>query len=464
VTRSIRLNRNQRAFFEAARTHDIVVDSGAWRSGKSFELCLFAILRMKKYPGIAEFIGRKELASLRETTFLKFREILVEFLHLREGVDFNIKLSPKPEISFPNGSSCVFGDLDAKSINKWLSAEFSDVLVDEAQEIEEIAFEKIRSRQTQQIIERMSRGRRKNKMLLAMNPPESAELHWTHRKFRDPANRIRNAVMIYSKIENNRGNIPTTYIEDMYASVDARTAEIYLRGLWVPMQSNLVFADYLFPVDADGEYVEGGNLKHLEPRPDFDSFISLDFGWTHPMSVGVWQHDPRTDTYHRLYEMVESHIKPETYCDLLVGREIPVGSKRYRLPVTARNARLVMGFEAEQRRQESNGLSNLHLMKRLLAERGVSPETRVVRISLYDSILAVRNHILTARGERKILIDPRYCRRFISDARTYHYPAEGAVRLDEPEKDNISDHTQDETRYLIGSVSPIQSAPIWRTT
>jgi hypothetical protein len=458
----IRLNRNQQRFFEALHTHDIVVDSGTWRSGKSFELCLFSILRMKKYPGVAQFIGRRELTALRETTFLKFQELLTDFFGLHEGTDYTVKLSPKPEVGFPNGSTCTFGDLDGKTINKWLSAEFSDVLIDEGQEIEELVFEKIRSRQTQRVIERNSQGRQKNKLLMAMNPPETAELHWSHRKFRDPISRIPRAIMIYSNIEENRENIPADYITDMYASVDSRTADIYLKGLWVPLNSNLVFADYDFPSGPDGEYVEGGNLRCLSPDSEQDAYISLDFGWTHPMSIGVWQHDPHTDTFSRLYEMVESHVRPDVYCDLLAGKPAQVNGRRYHLPINAHRARLVMGTEASQSRQESSGTSNFVLMKRLLSERGIQVDARIVKTGLYDSILAVRNHILTACGERKVLIDPRYCRRFIADARSYHYSS--APGGDEPEKDDISDHTQDETRYLIAYVSPIRSNPGWRTS
>ncbi|MCD4651822.1 MAG: hypothetical protein K8S56_08570, partial [Candidatus Cloacimonetes bacterium] len=94
IPSEITLNLNQVNFFRQLARNDIVVDSGTWRSGKSFELCLFAILRMKTYPGIREFIGRKELVSLRETTFLKFLELLENHLHLSDTKDYKVKRSP----------------------------------------------------------------------------------------------------------------------------------------------------------------------------------------------------------------------------------------------------------------------------------------------------------------------------------------------------------------------------------
>lgn len=453
----IKLNDNQKPFFEKIEQYDIVVDSGTWRSGKSFELCLFMILRMKKYPGIREFLGRLTLKSIMETTFNTFLEILTEKFKLVQGRDFKVKYSP-PSITFPNKSKCIFGDIETKSIGKWLSSEYSDIGIDEAQQISRISFEKIKSRQTQTIIEKLSGGRSKNKFIMAMNPPETAESHWTHTVFRNPKTKIKNSAMIYSHIENNRDNIPKDYIEDMRASVDKRTASIYLDGLWIPLLSNVVYPDYDFPSDSEG-YKEGGNLKFLKVNPNLNSYISIDFGWTAPMSIGCWQHDPLTDTFYRLYEVVEPYIKPETYCDLLMGKSIYHNGKTYKLPINVHNSTIIVGFEAEQRRQESEGKSNLMLMKDILKKKGVFPKIYVVTPGIHLSIIAVRSHILTSSGQRKIFIDPRYCTRFIQDCKTYHYPTdlEGNITSEEPEKDGISDHTQDEARYLIWYVSPFKN-------
>jgi len=461
----IKLNDNQPAFFDALVDHDVVVDSGTWRSGKSFELCVFIKERMHKYAGIREFMGRKTLKSLKETTFLKFQEVLTDHYKLQEDTDYKVNRSSNPIITFPNGSICVFGDLDINTIGKWLSAEYSDIAVDEAQEIQRLVFEKIKSRQTQTIIEKQSKGKQKNKFVMAMNPPEIAEQHWTHDKFRNATTKIPNSKIIYSRIEGNQANIPTDYITDMRNSVDKRTAEIYLDGAWVPMLSTLVYSDYLFPRDANGEYIEGGNLKHLEPAKHLENFITMDFGWAHPMSIGCWQWDRSKDIYYRLYEYVESYTKPETYCDLLMGKVIDRNGTKYELPINAFNSLVVPLIEAKQRRQESDGKSNLMRMQQIFSDRNVSLNYQLSNIGIYKGVLAVRNHVLTSNGERKIFIDPRYCKRFIRDASAYHYPVdkEGNVTSEIPDKDDISDHTQDETRGLIGWKSPVKNAIPWKS-
>jgi len=111
MTGQIVLNDNQVRFFRTARDYDIVVDSGTWRSGKSFELCLFAILRMNKYPGITEFFGRRRLQWIVDTTLRKFLEILA-MMQWQEGVHYTVSYGGRPRIKFINGSSAVFGDLD----------------------------------------------------------------------------------------------------------------------------------------------------------------------------------------------------------------------------------------------------------------------------------------------------------------------------------------------------------------
>ena len=461
---NITLNENQPAFFNALVDYDIVVDSGTWRSGKSFELCLFFIERMKKYPGIREFLGRKTLKSLRETTFLKFQELLADFYELKEDIDYSVNRSSLI-ITFPNGSTCIFGDLDIHTIGKWLSSEYSDIGVDEGQEIVKIVFEKIKSRQTQTIIEKLSKGKQKNKFVMGMNPPEIAEFHWTHDKFRNELTKIKNSKMIYSHIEGNKNNIPTDYIDDMYSSIDSRTAEIYLRGNWVPLLSETVYPDYEFPIEA-GEYVEGGNLKHLKVDPRLESYISIDFGWVHPMSIGCWQWDRERDIFYRLYEVVEPYVKPEKYCDLLMGKEVFHNGKTYKLPITSKNSTIIPLIEAIQRRQESDGASNLLRMKQIYEDCKETINYRLSNVGIYKGILAVRNHIKTSTGQRKLFIDLRYNNRFIRDCCTYHYPTDtsGNVTSEIPEKDNISDHTQDETRGLIGLLSPIRSQEGWRTS
>lgn len=461
--KAIKLNDNQIPFFDAIAENDIVVDSGTWRSGKSFELCLFFIERMKKYPGIREFLGRKTLKSLKETTFLKFQEVLTDHLGLVEGRDFKVNRSSSPIITFPNGSVCVFGDLDINTIDKWLSAEYSDIGVDEAEEISRLVFEKIKSRQTQTIIEKLSKGKQKNKLLMVMNPPEIAEMHWTHKKFRNPATKIKRSKMIYSTLDGNKDNIPKNYKEDMLDSVDKRTADIYLRGLWVPLLSKVVYSEYSFPKNNNGDYIEGGNLKHLEVDQRLENYISMDFGWVHPMSIGCWQFDPVAETYYRLYEVVESYVKPETYCDLLEGKRIRINDRWYKLPITCHNSIIVPLIEAKQRRQESDGRSNLMRMEQIFSDRMLDFHYHLANIGIHKGILSVRNHILTESGIRKIFIDPRYNKRFIQDASVYHYPVdkEGNVTSEIPEKDDITDHTQDETRGLIGWKTPIKQQKEW---
>lgn len=453
----MQLNDNQIPFFDAIAKNDTVIDSGTWRSGKSFELCLFMILRMIEYDRIREFLGRRTLKSVMETTFITFKEILTDHFNLKQDYDFKVKLSP-PEIRFPNNSICVFGDVDANSIGKWLSSEFSDIGIDEGQELQEIAFEKMKSRQTQTIIEKQSHGKQKNKFLIAMNPPEIAEHHWSHKKFRYPETKIKKCKVVYSHIENNKENIPFDYISDMYGSVDTRTAMIYLKGLWVPILSNVVYSDFEAPTDEKtGQYIKGGNIGIFPYRGDLNNYISMDFGWTHPMSIGCWQYDKNTKSLYRIYEVVEPYVTPEKYCQLLMGEKVNISGKDYKLPMNIDNSVIVCGIESQQSRQEAAGRSNLVLMNEYFREKKRFPRIRIVSPFIYLSIAAVRSKIKTADGKIKLFVDYKNCSRFIKDTMSYHYPTDdkGNVVSEEPKKDGIVDHTQDETRYLVWYLEPI---------
>ena len=453
---NIQLNENQENFFNSIKSHKTICDSGTWRSGKSFQLCLFMILRMMKYDGIREFIGRKTLASLKETTFLKFQEILSEHMGMQEGIDFSV--THNPVTIRINNSVCVFGDLDINRIGKWLSSEYSDIGIDEAQEIQQLAFEKIKSRQTQKITG-------DNKFVMVMNPPENSNQHWIHKRFRDPLTSIKNSIILYSKIEANIKNIPAGYIKEMTESVDPRTAEIYLKGLWVPLNTNIVYADYLFPQDENGKYISGGNLTDREWDSSLETYFSMDFGWTHEMTIGVWNYDRENDISYRVFEFVKSHVKPEQYCTLLAGEELDINGKRYKLPCSCIGHKIIVGSEAKQKRQESDGINNKSMIETGLKKHGIAANIHVVSPRMVKSISNVRSHILTTTGKRRILINYKYCNRFINDATVYHYPTdkEGNVIGEIPFDDGISDHTQDDARYYISYIKPTNNSEMWST-
>ena len=483
--KQIKLNKNQVNFFTNLPHYETIIDCGTWRSGKSYESCLWIAMRMKKYPGIREFIGRKTLKSLRETTFRKFQEVLtngynkekgkMDGLGLIENIDFRVIRNPAaPEIRFPNGASVVFGDLDINSIGKWLSAEYSDIFIDQLEEISKICFEKIASRQTQLIIEKLSGGTQQNRIVGAMNPPESATAHWTHKEFRATDTMMEGAIMLYSSLDENKDNLPEGYKKKLLHRLDKRTAEIYLQNLWLPISSHVVYEDFIAPLGKAGKYIEGGNLLEMEYNPTLESYISLDFGWTHPMSIGYWQHDPINDIFYKLYEVVASHVKTEAYCDLLMGKEIYHQSKYYKPPFSVWDGATVVPLvEATQSRQEADGASHLTKMRDIFRKRNIklmmaneapAPlKIRVANVGMTPGIMSCRSHIRTYEEDVMLYVDPRYCQRFISDVQSYHYPtdADGNITSEIPFKDGIVDNTMDEMRGLVGLISPYANMRLW---
>jgi len=526
----IKLNKNQINDFIAISKKDLVLDTGTVRSGGSYFLCTHCHLSAEKYKGINNFIGRKTLKSLKETTFLKYIEILTNFFHYVEGRDFTVNRSSNPKITYSWGSTVIFGDLDANTINKWLSSEFSNVYIDEIQEVAEYCFDTICTRQTElkiqdenlnnvdyekfgdyylikdkrtkqikingEYLNKVSDKMYKdfglsnedwvdtndgfifkyddeiedikisiinNKLVGICNPPEEGNLHWLHNKFRNPATKIKNATVVYSDLRNNKKNIPAGYIERMYDILDKRTAERLLEGKWVPQNSKVVYADYDFPQDNNGNYIEGGNLKRFEYNSDFENTISMDFGWSHDMSIGYWQYDRLNDTHYRLYEVVGNHIKPEEYCKLLSGQPIVKNGKTYKPPFNARNAMIVVGAEANQHRQEGSGVSNLELIRSGLSVYNIIPDIRVSNPRILNSVSRVRSYILTASGKRKLFIHLDNCKRFIQDATIYHFKTdkEGNIVGELPDKDDVTDHTQDETRYYIHKKTPLTENKIY---
>jgi len=526
----IDLNQNQINDMAALAKYGVVLNSGTVRSGFSFDECLFIHLRLMKYPGIRQFIGRKTLKSLKITTFLKYQEILTNFLHYREGREYVVRRSSSPEIEYQNGSTVIFGDLEINSIEKWKSFEVSDVAIDEIQEVARTCFEIICTRQTQKIIqdsnlcdvdivkkngfylindnrtkqikaggfyldeislkEFRERGLQEdefvktdegfllntkektkhikistqnNKTFLGCNPPEEAHLHWLHKAFRNPVTKIKNSTIVYGHLKYNKKNIPAGYIKQMYDRLDKRSAERLMEGKWVPQNSHIVFEDYKFPQTDTGEYKVGGNLKRFDFKPEFESTFSMDFGWTHEMVIALWQYDRNNDIHYRYMEFVGNKVKPEDYCKLLAGLPLKYKGKTYQFPISAKSAKIVVGGEANQSRQESSGISNIDHIRKGLEKYNITPVIKVSAPYILNSISRVRSYILTASGKRKLFVHIDNCKRFIQDASIYHFKTdkEGNVIGELPDKDDVTDHTQDETRYYIHYKTPLKSNQIY---
>lgn len=110
---------------------------GAAGGGKSLLFCLWMTVRCRKYPGIREGIGRKEIKRLKETTVVTLLGKAFPILGVAKS-EYNYN-SQSGVIEFDNGSKIILVDLayqpsdpDFDSLG---SLELTDAIIEEAGEI-----------------------------------------------------------------------------------------------------------------------------------------------------------------------------------------------------------------------------------------------------------------------------------------------------------------------------------------
>lgn len=84
---------------------------GGAGGGKSWLVCLWSDIQIKKYPGIRIGLGRKEISNLRKTTAQTYLGEVHPVLGIKEVRDFRYSSLVDPGLYYTNGGQVLFTDL-----------------------------------------------------------------------------------------------------------------------------------------------------------------------------------------------------------------------------------------------------------------------------------------------------------------------------------------------------------------
>jgi phage terminase large subunit len=111
---------------------------GGAGGGKSWLVCLWAVIECRKYPGITIGLCRKEITNLRKTT----AQTLLTEVHPALGIqagDFRYSSLIDPGVYYRNGSSIVFIDLAPAptdpNFDRFGSLSLTHVIIEEVGEV-----------------------------------------------------------------------------------------------------------------------------------------------------------------------------------------------------------------------------------------------------------------------------------------------------------------------------------------
>lgn len=186
---------------------DVVYFGGGAGGGKSFWLCESRIINCILHPGYKSFLGREELKRLSESTLLTFFKVCKHH-NLINGVHYKFN-GQKNYIEFRNGSRIDLIELkyypSDPLYERFGSLEFTDGAIDEAGEVNYMAFDVLKTRV----------GRHMNKELgvrgtisITGNPKKN----WTYKYFYKPFKA--------GALPSNIAFIQSLYMDNKYTGKD----------------------------------------------------------------------------------------------------------------------------------------------------------------------------------------------------------------------------------------------------
>lgn len=209
---------------------------------------------------------------------------------------------------------------------------------------------------------------------------------------------------------------PKEELEELKGYLDIKTYKQMFELSWDVTPVSAVYHDF-----------DDVNIRRHEYNPSLNTYVSIDWGWAHPMACLFFQHDQVTNNIYLFDEIVGSKIKIEDLWDQIKARNYAITG--YCCDIAGNQER------------EQTGISNVEWFKK----QGVKFIYATSAVQYGISI--VRSHIRNAIGVARLFVDPK-CKKSIDGIKNYKYQMKDGIILNEnPLKEN--DDAVDSLRYFF---------------
>lgn len=278
--------RGSSAKIQTDRSSDIVI-VGPAGTGKSFSV-LYKIHRLcLANPNVRVLLARKTRTSLTNTALVTFERNVLGPNH---PLVINGPLRRNRQTySYPNGSEIDIGGLDPNHIDKILSSEYDIILVIQAEEITENDYEVLTTRLRGGVLSY-------EQIILDCNPANKT--HWIKRlidngRLKELKAYHQDNPSLWDSVKECWTPRGKRYIDRLNKLTGVRALRLAL-GQWASAEG-AIYADY----DPNVHLIDRFDIPESWPR-----VISIDFGYTAPLSVSWYALDPdrRLYRYRQIYQ------------------------------------------------------------------------------------------------------------------------------------------------------------------
>ena len=240
--------------------------------------------------------------------------------------------------------------------------------------------------------------------------------HWIYRHFIEKP-LADSEVFTWPTLENPY--FPKAELERLKDTLDARTYQALFNLNWDIQPANRVYEEF-----------SEENLKEGSYDPNLETYVSVDWGWTHRAVCLFIQYDPKLDCVYVIDEIAESKLLLDQFFEKIKKR--PYNIKDYFCDISGKQE------------QAQTGLSNIAWFR----NNGIFFRYRKVGIA--HSVALVRSYVKNMQGVRRLFINPKKCPKLVDGMTNYAYDLKnGEIDSELPLKKE--DDEVDALRYFFAN-------------
>lgn len=239
--------------------------------------------------------------------------------------------------------------------------------------------------------------------------------HWAYKYFKE---QIDEAFECFEWGTADNPYYPVEELERNKALLDKQTYRAMFEICWDVIPQNAVYSDFS----------EDNIIKDLSYNPRLPTYICVDWGWAHPMAVGVFQYDEKNDTVYLIEELVKSKITLDKLAQWIKSRPYPIQE-------------FICDVAGNQEREQS-GKSNI---KWFIENHSIYFKSK--SSTIVNGVSFVRSYIKSSTGKIRFFISSK-CQESIDGLSRYKYPEkDGKIQNENPVKED--DDAVDMIRYFF---------------
>jgi len=228
--------------------------------------------------------------------------------------------------------------------------------------------------------------------------------HWIYKHFKQKPD-DNTACFEWTTADNPY--FPKEEIETLKDSLDPVTFRQMFELSWDVQGTNLVYEDL----------TEANLITNYKYDPKLPTYVSIDWGYSHPAAVLYFQYNQATDTVYLFDEIHASKMTLEVMWQKMLAK--PYRIMEYYCDIAGLQTR------------EQSALSNIAWFKQ--APRNVHFKYRTSAIA--HGISLVRSYIHNMRGQRRLYIDQVSCSKTVDEFRNYSYKERNGEVTETPNAD-----------------------------